>query len=81
MMDEPEPDDQQDAVATDDESEGAEPIVIPKSACAGMDLKPGQRITFVVDKVLEDEVTAHYTSAKPAAETTPAPDMSASMME
>lgn len=89
-----EPDDQQDAVRgadngggppsdateSDDDASG-EPVVIPKSACPGMDLKPGMRMSFVVDRVLEDEVTCHYVSTAGSGEAQPAPDESAMMMD
>ncbi len=93
-----EPDDQQDAVRgadngvetdtsstdteTADDSDAGEPVVIPRSACPGMAIKPGMRMSFVVDRVLEDEFTAHYVSTGAGTgESQPAPDESAMMMD
>lgn len=46
----------------DDQEAGPEGVtaLLPKSICAGMDIKPGQTITLKVVKTYDDEIEVEY---------------------
>lgn len=74
----PDTDQEPDSTDKNEKDSGSETTLIPKSMCAGMEIKPGESLTFKVVSVHDDEVEVEYDSGNEKKQTD-SEDMSSAM--